>query len=104
MMLVQTIHVSLNGNDDAEGTASHPFATIGRAQQAARQAVSEGTSAHVLIHSGVYYLTEPLQFTQEDSGTQDAPVIYEAMQGEEVIISGGMELQLEWVPYKDQMM
>ena len=37
----------------------------------------------------------------EDSGTAQAPVVWLAEPGEEVVISGGARLTLQWKPFKD---
>ncbi len=50
---------------------------------------------------GVYYLPETLVLGAADSGTQAAPVTYAAYPGEEVVLSGGVKLQLEWTPFRD---
>src|SRR4051794_23104377 len=63
----QIFHVATNGRDDGAGRESAPFATIARARDAVR--AQKLKSATVLIHGGVYRLTEPLTFTAEDSGT-----------------------------------
>ncbi len=41
-----------------------------------------------------------LVFTAEDSGTKDAPVVFQNYQGEKPVISGGVRLEkLDWQPY-----
>jgi hypothetical protein len=88
-------HVSPAGSDTDDGTSARPFATIGRAQVAARQ--SKGAS--VVLRAGTYYLPATLVFTQEDSGTE-----YRAASGEKVVVSGGTKLDLKWQPYRDGIM
>ena len=39
-----------------------------------------------------YYLDETLKFGPEDSGVQDAPVVYTAAAGENVVLSGGRRI------------
>jgi PDZ domain len=75
------LHVSTDG----------PLRTLTEAQHAARQNRSD-----VVIHAGIYYLTETLVFTEADSGTT-----YRAAGDGPVIISGGRQLNLRWRPYKD---
>ncbi|MEK7685306.1 MAG: right-handed parallel beta-helix repeat-containing protein [Verrucomicrobiota bacterium] len=58
----------------------------------------------VYLHAGTYYLPETLLFTAEDSGTALAPVTYAAAPGEDVVISGGMKLDLTWEPHRDGVM
>ena len=41
-----------------------------------------------------------LVFTAQDSGTKDAPVVFQNYQGEKPVISGGVRLEnLDWQPY-----
>ena len=50
----------------------------------------------VVLQAGEYVLTEPLVFTSEDSGTENAPIFWEAADGAKVVISGGYELEKSW--------
>ena len=91
----QPYFVSPSGNDANPGTLKKPFATVQRAQQATRQKHGE-----VFLRSGTYYLPAPLVFTSEDSGTKDAPVVFQNYRGEKPVISGGVRLDhLNWQPY-----
>jgi len=65
--------VAPGGSDAAPGTLERPFATLRRAQQAAREARGR-EPVTVSLREGTHYLPEPLVFTVEDSGTQAAPV------------------------------
>jgi len=57
------------------------------------------------VRGGTYYLPETLIFTAEDSGTQAAPVVYQAYEKEQPVLSGGVRLKdLKWEPYKDGIM
>ena len=92
------------GGDDANpGTLVQPFATLGRAQQAARS-VRGRESVTVCLREGTYYLPETLVFTSADSGTSDAPVLYRAYKDEQPVISGGVRLDLKWEPYREGIM
>jgi len=96
--------VSPSGADTNPGTLEQPFATPQRAQQAARQAKGREPVA-VFLREGTYYLPETLTFTAEDSGVQAAPVVYQAYQQEQVVISGGARLKdLKWEPHRDGIM
>jgi len=93
----QPYYVAPTGQDANAGTLEKPFATLHRAQQAARQ--RPGT---VFLRGGTYYLPEPLVFTAQDSGKRKAPVIFQAYQDERPVISGGIKLdRLEWRPWRD---
>ncbi len=96
--------MATTGNDTNPGTRDQPFATLQRAQQAARKAAGVETVT-VLLRAGIYYLPETLVFTAEDSGTKAAPVVYQAYAKEQAVISGGVLLKdLKWEPYKDGIM
>ncbi len=93
------VHVSVRGNDRwsgrlAEPNANHsdgPVATLTGARDALRKARSGGAggSAIVRIGGGMYRMDRPLVLDPTDSGSADAPVIYEAAAGQRPILSGG---------------
>lgn len=90
-------HVAPDGSDAAAGTEQAPFATVKRAQEAARElkARQPGRSKPVVvsIHGGFYELAEPIVFRPADSGTAQAPVVYEAAAGERPVLSGGRRIR-----------
>lgn len=85
--------VAPSGNDAADGTPAHPFATPSRARQAAREALRRGETAEVILRAGTYEMAEPLHFGPEDSGTAGRQAVWRAAAGEEVRLSGGQNLQ-----------
>ena len=93
-------HVSPLGDDTNPGTVSRPFATIQRAQLAVRdlRATQFGSQQEVdvVLHAGTYWQTNTLTFTDADSGSQGAPVVYRNAPGEEVSISGGRRISGPW--------
>src|SRR5471032_2160586 len=80
----QPYFVSPSGNEANSGSLEKPFATPQRAQLAARQKHGD-----VFLRGGTYYLPETLVFTAQDSGTKDAPVVFQNYQDEKAVISGG---------------
>jgi len=76
-------YVATNGSDQADGSASSPFATLGRAQAAMQQSTIKTTQ----IDAGTYYLTSPLTLTSVDQGET-----WQAVPGATVILSGGLRL------------
>ncbi|HZI33922.1 MAG TPA: right-handed parallel beta-helix repeat-containing protein, partial [Candidatus Binatia bacterium] len=91
----QPYFVSPSGDDVNPGTRQKPFASLQRAQEAARQKRGD-----VFLRGGTYYLPETLVFTAQDSGTKDAPVVFQNYQNEKPVISGGVRLDhLDWRPY-----
>jgi hypothetical protein len=76
-------HVSPDGNDNDDGSASSPLRTIQRAVEL----VNPGET--VLIHAGTYRDTSRSEFLRiNKSGTAEAPIIVKAAPGEEVVIDG----------------
>jgi len=96
--------VAPSGNDANPGTLAQTFATLPRAQQAARKSATK-EPVTIFLREGTYALAETMILTAEDSGTQAAPVSYQAYQKEVAIISGGVRLtDLKWVPYQNGIM
>jgi len=96
-------YVAPNGKDSNSGTLKKPFATIQRAQQEVRKQKAKGAIVH--LREGTYYLPETFVLTAEDSGSKDAPVVYQSYEKEKAVISGGILLKdLKWEPYKDGIM
>jgi PDZ domain len=96
----QPYFVSPTGDDANPGTLEKPFATLQRAQQAARQKRGD-----VFLRGGTYYLSAPLLFTALDSGSKDAPVIFQNYRGEKAVITGGVKLEnLNWQPFTNEIL
>lgn len=94
--------VATGGNDQWSGRLSEPnpaktdgpLATLQRARDAVRTQKDGGLTAPitVLVRGGTYYLTEPLRFGPEDSGTPLCPITYRAYPGETPVLSGGRRI------------
>jgi hypothetical protein len=82
----QEYHVSPVGNDNYEGNIKKPFKTI---QNAVRKMAPGATC---IIHNGTY--REKISITV--SGTESAPIVLQAANGEKPILSGLDELNLKW--------
>ena len=94
------IYVAPDGDDSGPGTGNAPLRSLAAARDAARSLAGKETVT-VHVADGVYYLPEPLVFTSADSGTQDHPVTYIAENDGRAVFSGGMNLRLQWRPYRD---
>lgn len=74
------IYVSPTGSDNlGDGSITSPYSTLSRAQLAARLVTQTDKTGDVVIalHSGEYFQSKTLEFTQSDSGTSaNARVIY----------------------------
>lgn len=105
MMSEQIVfYVSMNGSDHWTGRLAEPnvagtdgpFLTL----EAARDAVRKRRQTHglpagsvtVWLRGGDYVRTTPFELTEEDSGTPEAPVMYQAWPNETVCILGGRRL------------
>ncbi|MDR7295726.1 parallel beta-helix repeat protein [Pelomonas aquatica] len=93
------ISVDATGSDGAKGDDSAPVKTLPRAQALAREhlaAMAAGTAprkpVRVMIGPGTYALQSTWTFTPLDSGTDDAPVSYQAIKPGTVSISSGIDL------------
>lgn len=107
-----TYYVAVDGNDAWSGTlktpnAAHddgPFATLARARDAIGQLKREKGVARggvtVIVRGGTYILEQPLEFTSQDSGAGDSPVVYTAAAGEPVRLIGG-KVVTDWQPVTD---
>lgn len=97
---VSEIHVAVNGNDSWDGSRTAPLASIEQAQTIVRKLRSQlsasSNTISVVLHEGTYFIEKPLIFTAEDSGSENAPVIYRAADGERPVISGGKKIAHTW--------
>ena len=85
--------VAVDGKDANPGTEAQPFATLERARDAVRELKKNGALPNggvtVDVRGGVYQLARPLELSEADSGTSNAPVVYRARPGEKVLLVGG---------------
>jgi len=109
-----TFFVAKDGNDTWSGKlpspnaekTDGPFATLARAQDAAREMkTKEGLHepVTVMVRGGKYFLEETLVLGPEDSGTRDCPITYTAYPGEKPILSGGRKVT-GWKPYRGKIL
>ena len=93
------LHVATNGNDHWSGRLAAPnaggtdgpLASLAGARDAIRAAAAAGALGAVTVHirGGVYRMEAPFVLEPQDSGTAEAPVVYEAAPGERPVFSGG---------------
>lgn len=94
-----SFYVSPNGSDNADGSIAHPFSTIKRAQEAAREINQNATGdIYIFLRGGTYYLDDVISFSWLDSGFNGHRIIYTSFQNEKVTISGGMRIE-NWSVY-----
>ncbi|MGB7328027.1 MAG: discoidin domain-containing protein [Rubripirellula sp.] len=91
--------VSPAGSDLNAGTFDSPLASIAAAQARVRafKQANTGEAVTVCLRGGKYYLTEPVVFTPNDSGTAEGPITYKAYKNEVPQVLGGVKLDnLKW--------
>jgi len=89
--------VSTDGSDTNPGTRAQPFATLLRARDAVRELKKRSNlpqkGVTVWVQPGAHYVNEPLTLSNEDSGTENAPIVYRGQPGGEVRIVGGRQVK-----------
>ncbi|MBW7864279.1 MAG: right-handed parallel beta-helix repeat-containing protein [Candidatus Hydrogenedentes bacterium] len=95
------LYVSPGGDDTATGAhptvdgsaLEGPLATLEGARRAVRRHIERGGvpagGIEVLLRGGEYPLADAVRFEAADSGRAGAPVVYRAVPGETVVLSGG---------------
>jgi hypothetical protein len=99
-------HVAPDGNDTADGSQARPFRTVERARDAVRELKkSHGGflpkgGVRIMIGGGFYSADRTLNLSAQDSGTSEAPVIYQGTPGDAPILRGGVRIT-GWKPISD---
>jgi hypothetical protein len=93
------LYVSPNGDDGASGSQAQPLKSFSGAVSAAR--AYKGQSVTVYFANGVYPVTQKVQLTSGDSGSESAPVTYRAANGATPIFSGSKALT-QWTLLTDE--
>jgi len=91
----EKLFVSPEGSDNDPGTKGKPFKSLERARQqirALRRDELLTNGATVWLRAGTYLRDRTFSLTEEDSGTETAPIVYRAYPGEEVHLTGGQEV------------
>ena len=98
------LYVAPDGNDAWSGRLAAanagktdgPLATLERARLVVRdlkaQQPQRQTPIVVLVRGGTYRMTQPVVFEPADSGSAQAPVVYQAYEGEQPVLSGGVRI------------
>ncbi len=85
------IAVSPSGDDNAAGTAEHPFRTLEHAQAAVRLSNAEH-DVTVQIGDGTFRLQRPLRFSAADGGRNGHHVEWSAVSGAHPVFSGAISI------------
>jgi len=96
------LFVATSGNDDAAGTAEAPLATLQAAQRRLRQGrkAGEADNCQITLLAGDYYLSQPMEFTAEDSPTATSTLLITAANDAKVRLIGGRAINA-WQPLRD---
>ncbi|NCB08299.1 MAG: right-handed parallel beta-helix repeat-containing protein, partial [Bacteroidia bacterium] len=90
------IYVSPSGNDNAPGTREQPLSTLSGALEKLAEIKTSlpvtGT-VEIMVAEGKYFITEPLVFHPEVSGTPGAPVVIKAAEGAAPVFCGGKKIE-----------
>lgn len=96
-----TFYVSAEGDDQGDGSSSHPFKTLTRAKEAVRGLDKSKGDIIVEIAGGFYPVEDTILFDSKDSGTEQGAVIYRAAKGATPVFSGGKKLEGKWQKAED---
>jgi hypothetical protein len=103
-VLAATLYVAPHGNDGNPASEDRPLATLQGARDAIRNLKARGPlppgGITVELRGGVYELPCPLELTDRDSGSPQAPIVYRARPGEMVRLVGGRVVS-HWKPVAD---
>lgn len=94
------IYVSPHGVKNTTGDAAHPVASFEQAQHIARK-IKPNISVQVIFKNGTYYLPNKIEFTSQDSKSNNASITYLSENEGKAIISGGLPLKTQWTIYKN---
>jgi hypothetical protein len=101
-----SLHVAPSGCDAADGSAVNPFRTLERARDAVRTLKrSRGgklpkRGVRIVVHGGTYPAQRTLRLSVGDSGTAEAPIVYQAQPGATPVFSGAVRITA-WKPISD---
>jgi len=101
-----TFHVASRGAASGDGTEARPFTSLRAARDAVRRWKREHNGklpkggVQIIIHDGAHRLRETLNLTEEDSGDDEAPIVYRAETGATSVLEGGVRIT-RWQPVSD---
>ncbi len=101
------LYVSTTGNDANDGSEASPLATLKGARDKIR-AIKQSSGLPqngitVVFRGGQYKWTETVEFTEADSGTQNAVINYRSYPGEKVFFEGGVKVPgTQFTPVTDE--
>jgi hypothetical protein len=94
------IYVAENGNDTASGDKNSPVKSIQKARDLSVALKKKGP-VNIIFEDGTYYLSGPVIFEAEHSGSKQNYITYQAANEGKAVISGGTLLDLNWELHQD---
>lgn len=94
-LFATTLYLSPSGSDKNPGTKRKPLASLNGARDKIRDLRRQGNindTIFVKIQGGIYYISEPLVLSDEDTGTDVSPVIFVSENNERPVFCGGMKI------------
>lgn len=88
---MRELFVSINGNDENDGSKSKPFKTLRKAKAAVRKLL-KNEDITIYIREGRYFFEDTFELSEADSGNENCRIAYKAYEGENVIFDGGFVL------------
>lgn len=92
----QTFFISPSGKDSNSGTSASPLGSLAGARDKIRQFRTANKIDHkirVIVRSGNYMMTEPVEFTAADAGTSTAPLVITGEKGSRPVFYGGVRIK-----------
>ncbi|MFZ4397339.1 MAG: sugar-binding protein, partial [Kiritimatiellia bacterium] len=88
------LFMSPDGNDKNSGTRTAPVANLLRARDLVREIRGRGERGAIAVNvlAGEYPLTASVELSAEDSGTEQGPVVYRAVQPGQSVFYGGRRI------------
>jgi hypothetical protein len=92
-------YVSTNGSDTDDGSAAHPFKTLGGAKRQLDATVKSGFEGAITINigQGIYHLDAPLVFENSVYASDKVNIVFRGEKGGSVVVSGGRRVT-GWQP------
>lgn len=101
------LFVTKTGRDDQSGAFNQPMATLtaarDRLREIRKERPQEAFAATIWVGAGTYFLQDGLHLEQVDSGMENAPVVYRAKEGEQVTLTGAVELSTTPLSEQDSL-
>lgn len=88
------VFVSTQGNDANPGSKAEPVATLVRARDLVRALRAKGVGGAIAVNvlPGEYRVTAPLALSRQDSGAEQGPTVYRAVEPGKAVFYGGARI------------